>query len=495
MVLRRDAQVRSQQRLNPGLGASDFLVIGGGIIGRAVALALARAGRSVDVVDEPDKPFGSATTAAGAMLGAYGEVTGDDSQTATRVEAALGYADFLAVVDELADEPESLLRRGTFVVASGRVPTDLPNLRAIVSAVEADRARWEDVEPRDVPGFTPSPDWPCARVVHLPDEAWLDPGRLLDRLQRALAATGRGRSVSARVERLVVEGDRVLGAEVTGGSRVLAATTVLCAGAATGGLLPPQFATALPAIAWAKGTAVVLRPVGAPLPHVIRTPNRQFACGLHAVPLAGSDVYVGATNRASTVPGVTGGATAAEVQVLLHGAMHQLQRRWDRADLVGLRHGNRPLPADGRPIAGATEVPGLAVVTGTYRNGVLLAPLLADLVAAELVGETQPRAANPFSPVGRSADLTAQPPWVQARARRGAEDMITTLLEPDGHVPFGRSADLAGLLALLLERVMVEEGWPAAGADLGRAVQALHRDELVPEVFQLLLRGTGILED
>lgn len=473
--------------------APDTVVVGGGVVGSAVALGLAAGGQSVWVIDEPEKPYGSATRAAGAMLGAYGEVTADDDQLSSRTRAAALYPAFLAAVDDLAGEPESLLRRGTFVVASGRVASDVVTMRSIVAAVESSEGRWEEVDPSEVPGLSPSPEWPCARAVHLPAEGWIDTGPLLDRLRRALAATARVRWLDARVLRLTAEGDRVTGVEAAGGERIAAGTTVLCAGAMTSSLVPEPFAGAVPAMIWAKGTAVVLRPPSPPPPHVLRTPNRQFACGLHAVPTGASDVYIGATNRAATVPGVTGGASAGEVHGLLHGALNQLQRRWERADVVGLRHGSRPLPADGVPVAGMTEVPGLAVASGTYRNGVLLAPLLADITKQEVLGGGGPTADNPFSPIGRAAALASTVLDPRVVAQQGATDMVATLLDPDGHLPYGRSADIAGLLALLLEQALGAEAATHA-PELRHALQGLQRDELVPEVFQLLLRDRGIVE-
>ena len=464
-----------------------MLVVGGGIIGSALALALARSGQSVAVVDEPEKPYGSATEAAGAMLGVFAEVTEEDDQLELRRRAGGRYPDFLATIDDLAGASDPLLRRGTFVVASGRVPSDLPALEAIAAAARSRGHQVDDVDPTDVPGVSPSPEWPCVRAVHLPEEGWIDTTRLLRRLRAALDATGRVDRVAARARGLRVKDGRVEGIYADGGPLV-AQTTVLCAGAATASLLPSDLSDALPPMAWAKGTAVVLRPASAPAPHVIRTPNRQFACGLHAVPVGEGDVYVGATNRAATVPGVTGRATAGEVHVLLHGALHQLQTRWERAEVVGVRFGSRPLPADGLPVAGRADIEGLAVATGTYRNGVLLAPLLADILTAELL-EHEQREPNPLSPIGRAARLRDRPTDVRSTVRRGAEDMVTTLLDPDGALPYGRSAEVAALLALLLERTILNSPpSTAASPDLARAVEALHRGELIPEVFHLLLR-------
>jgi glycine oxidase len=56
---------------------------------------------------------------------------------------------------------------------------------------------------------------------------------------------------------------------------------------------------------------------------VIRTPNRDFACGLHVIPPSRGGLYMGATNRFTTAP-VTG-PTAGEHLSLLHGLLHQFR--------------------------------------------------------------------------------------------------------------------------------------------------------------------------
>ena len=56
----------------------------------------------------------------------------------------------------------------------------------------------------------------------------------------------------------------------------------------------------------------------------------------------------------------------------------------DELELVETMAALRPGSPDNAPIIGRTRIDGLIVATGHYRNGVLLTPLTADLVA-ELV--------------------------------------------------------------------------------------------------------------
>jgi glycine oxidase len=58
--------------------------------------------------------------------------------------------------------------------------------------------------------------------------------------------------------------------------------------------------------------------------------------------------------------------------------------------------GLRPGTPDNSPIIGRGALDGLVIATGHYRNGILLAPVTADAVAALLVGERPPSAALPM---------------------------------------------------------------------------------------------------
>ena len=55
-----------------------------------------------------------------------------------------------------------------------------------------------------------------------------------------------------------------------------------------------------------------------------------------------------------------------------------------------------PATPDNAPLIGPGALDGLVLATGHYRNGILLAPVTADAVAAVLAGEEPPAAARPL---------------------------------------------------------------------------------------------------
>jgi glycine oxidase len=60
--------------------------------------------------------------------------------------------------------------------------------------------------------------------------------------------------------------------------------------------------------------------------------------------------------------------------------------------------GLRPASADALPYVGATAIAGLHLATGHFRNGVLLAPLTAEIIAALVTGGTVPVDVTALSP-------------------------------------------------------------------------------------------------
>jgi glycine oxidase len=96
------------------------------------------------------------------------------------------------------------------------------------------------------------------------------------------------------------------------------------------------------------------------------------------VPLSNGSVLVGATVEEA---GFDARVTVAGVRDLLDAVCELIPQAW-QAGFVGARVGLRPATPDGLPILGLSRrLPGLVYATGHYRNGVLLAPLTAQLVA------------------------------------------------------------------------------------------------------------------
>jgi glycine oxidase len=60
--------------------------------------------------------------------------------------------------------------------------------------------------------------------------------------------------------------------------------------------------------------------------------------------------------------------------------------------------GLRPGTPDNLPILGATSIPGYYVATGHFRDGILLAPITAHVMADVIEGRNPEHDLTPFSP-------------------------------------------------------------------------------------------------
>ncbi len=117
--------------------------------------------------------------------------------------------------------------------------------------------------------------------------------------------------------------------------------------------------------------------------------------GIYLVPRDDGRLLVGATvlDRGFDVR-----VTAGGIARLLTGALRARPALWPGFALVETWAGLRPASHDGRPYIGATALDGYFVAGGHYRNGILLAPVTAQAVAALLAGVPAPIDLTAFDP-------------------------------------------------------------------------------------------------
>ena len=143
----------------------------------------------------------------------------------------------------------------------------------------------------------------------------------------------------------------------------------------------------------------------------------------------------------------------------------------------------RPLTADGYPLIGQTGLDGLHIATGTYRNGVLLAPAIAEVISAQLAGLIpDPELAHPFDPA-RATRADRVPPWPQI-IERGAVHLASMLTDPGGQLPYDRQRELAGFLSTLLRIALTDDPQAAGHRDRARALLShLPQEEAIVQMF------------
>jgi glycine oxidase len=124
-----------------------------------------------------------------------------------------------------------------------------------------------------------------------------------------------------------------------------------------------------------------------------------YGPGCYLSPRDDGRVLVGSTLEfVDFRPGVTAGA----VQALLAAAI-RLVPALVEANVSRTWSCFRPATPDELPLLGGTAIEGLYVASGHFRNGIVLTPITAEILAAVIAGERPPMDIAPFSPTRASA--------------------------------------------------------------------------------------------
>jgi glycine oxidase len=354
------------------------VVVGGGVIGCASALELAKEGAEV-VLLERGAPGGEASSAAAGMLAALGA----GPRTPFQDLAVASWRAYPGVAAELRDRSGidiELVRRGTVYPVLGAagpgaaVPALPPPLAAEFGVRTLDAGETRKLEP------ALSPDVRGALFVE--GDHWVNNERLVTAYAVAGVAAGVTMRIGTAVTRIVMSAGRAR-AVVTEEGEVGADAVLLAAGAWTGELTA-NLGARLP-VAPSRGQMLALAHVPAVLGRCVHGDEAYL------VPRPSGELLVGATvervgfRREVTARGI-GALIAEAVELVPALGERAITRTWC---------GFRPWAPDSLPILGPWPgIAGLFVATAHYRNGILLAPITARLMA-EWILKGQPSLAVP----------------------------------------------------------------------------------------------------
>jgi glycine oxidase len=348
----------------------DLAVAGGGAIGLACAWRAAGRGLRTIVLDAGDP--GAWQVAAGMLAPVAEAQIGDAAAVELGLRAARGFGAFCAELGEDVGHRTN----GTLLVARDRdeaeaLERELAFRREL--GLEVERLRPSQAR-RAEPALAPT----VRLALDVPGDHSVDPRRMVAALRTAFERAG-GEYRRGRVAAAFDGGVRLGDGEVVRAGRVLIAT-------GTGAIEAPDPVPVRPV----KGQIMRLRDPRGPglIERTVRGPQAYL------VPRDDGGYVLGATMEER---GYDTAPTAGGVYELLRD-MSELVPGVLELDVEELRAGLRPGTPDNLPAIGPGTTDGLLWATGHFRNGILLAPLTAELIADAACGEPLPEWAAGVDP-------------------------------------------------------------------------------------------------
>jgi glycine oxidase len=353
----------------------DAIIIGGGIIGLALAISLRKKGLSVLVLERGRPGQEASSAAAGMLVGSGAEMP--PALKPLAADSAKLYPEFVHALEDESCMKVDLREQGTILISSdGRFPAgaepisieQLGSLDPVFGYLHTDDRR-----------ARPSLHDQGFAAAYL-EERSVDPRVLVAAALQAARHRGVDVSSGTEAKALLTSGNHVNGVE-TDKSSYTASVVVNCAGAWSGCVGPVRFP-----VRPIKGQMLAV--VGATqLRHVVRSER------VYLVPRGDGRVVIGSTVEDA---GYDKRTDVNTIQQLFHAALELtpgLAGCKVHEDWAGLRPGT----PDGLPIMGETSLLGYFVATGHYRDGILLAPITAQVMTGIILNKSTPHDLAAFS--------------------------------------------------------------------------------------------------
>ena len=367
---------------------SDVVVIGAGLIGLATAWRLGADGIQVTVCDPT--PGTQTSSVAAGMLAPVTEVEyGEDDLLALNLASVAAWPAFAEELEALTGQPAGLNRTGTLSVAY-----DVDDAAALHRLADYQRRLGlgvEELSGRDARKREPLLAAGVSAGVWVPGDHSVDNRQAVATLLRATDLVGVN-FIRQRVARLLTAGTTVVGVQLEDGQSVHASQVVAATGPWASQLegVPPELQVPVRPIKGEILRLLVPEAYRPALQHTVRATARGFA--VYLVPRPGGELVVGAT---TSELGYDTRVLAGGVFSLLRDARMVLPIV-DELELVETVAGLRPATPDNAPILGPSGLDGLLWATGHYRNGVLLTPITAQVIADTVRSGKLPELARPF---------------------------------------------------------------------------------------------------
>jgi len=371
---------------------SDVVIIGGGVIGLAIAreLALKRVGKVMLI--ERSQPGREASFAAAGMLAPQAEADAADNFFRLCCRSRDLYPAFAqSLLDETGIDVE-LDQTGTLYC--GFNEHDLKELDQRFDWQTRAGLLVEKLTVREARELEPHVSESLRGALKFPRDTQVENRRLLNALMIANERSGVNVVTNTEVKSLKIEHGKVVGVATSAG--FVSSRTAVVAGGAWTSLIGTGDGAPQIRIEPVRGQMICFEPDALIARHVIYSPRGYIVPRRDGRLLAGSTTEEVGFDKSVTNIGVES----------IQSRAVEISPRISALPVTDSWAGLRPRAADCLPVLGsAPETKGLFYATGHYRNGILLAPLTGELIAALIADnvvlpELDAFAPDRFSPVG-----------------------------------------------------------------------------------------------
>jgi glycine oxidase len=341
----------------------DAAIAGGGVIGGAIALELARAGMRVGVFDR-QQPGQEASWASAGILSPAPESPGMIAMVPLGKKSLSMYPEFVAKVEEISGNNTGFRAEGTLeALFSGDTKAELSTIIALHHGLGL---KAEPLRAEDARELEPALSDDVEAAVLRPEECSVDNRALTNAVLEAAWRSGTEIFSDNGVKGIWREENRCAGL-ILQNEKVEAKWTIVAAGCFSAAI---EGVAAYAPVRPARGQMISLRADEVKMRRVLWSEHIYLVPRNDGRILAGATVeYVGFDKR-NTAGGIEKMLSAA-IELAPGLANARMEETW-----AGLR----PDSPDHLPILGPTDLDGLLMATGHFRSGILLTPITARLI-------------------------------------------------------------------------------------------------------------------
>jgi glycine oxidase ThiO len=364
----------------------EILIVGGGVIGLSLARELHKKGAGKIIILERGKLGRESSFAAAGILAPQAEAEKPDDFFHFCSDSKNLYLNFAEKLSTETGIDIEVDRNGTLYLAFSE--TDAAEIRRRYKWQKKFELNVEYLNAEAIRKAEPfvSPD--VRGALFFPNDWQVENRKLLAALQKYAKLNDIEVIENAEVKNLLIEKAKVVGAETSKG-KIFTQTVVLATGAWTSLIKLSENALPLPEVKPIRGQILSFKTAKRLFSKVIYSPRGYI------VPRIDGRILIGATVEDA---GFDKNITISGTNFLLETAL-EISPNLANLKIYDKWAGLRPFASDGLPILGAIpKIENLFIATAHFRNGILLAPLTAKILADKIVENLDSKYLEIFSP-------------------------------------------------------------------------------------------------